>query len=60
VEAADTLYVTKTKGHHELDRLAAMLNEYADGGEEWDHAKICNELVEGLRETGRTVKLTDD
>lgn len=60
VEAADMLYVTKTKDNFELDRLVAMLNEYADEGEEWDHAEICNELVKGLLETGRTVRLTDD
>jgi hypothetical protein len=60
VEAADTLYVTKTNDHRELDRLAVMLNEYADESGEWDHAEICNELVKGLLETGRTVRLTDD
>jgi hypothetical protein len=60
VEAADTLYATDAKDHHELDRVAAMLNEYADEGREWDHAEICNELVKALRDTGRTVRLTDD
>ncbi|HKT83345.1 MAG TPA: hypothetical protein VJQ84_05855 [Solirubrobacterales bacterium] len=60
VEAADMLYVAKTKDNIELDRLAAMLNEYADEGKEWDQTKICNELVKGLLETGRTVRLTDD
>lgn len=39
VEAAETLYVTKTKDHRELDLLAAMLNEYADEGEGWDPPK---------------------
>lgn len=60
VEAADMLYVTKTKDHHELDRLTTMLNEYADEGEEWDHAEICNELVKSLLDTGRNVRLMDD
>jgi len=60
VEAADTLYVTKTKDHRELNRLATMLNEYADEGKEWDHAEICNELVKALRETGRTVRDGDE
>ena len=60
VEAADSLYASEAKDHHELDRLAAMLNEYADEDREWDHAEICNELVKALRGTGRTVRLTDD
>jgi len=59
VEAADTLYAADAKDYHELDRLAVMLNEYADEGEEWDHAEICNELVKTLRGTGRTVRLHD-
>lgn len=60
VEAADAIYAAETKDHHQLDRLASMLNEYADEGREWDHAEICNKLVKALRETGRTVTLIDD
>jgi hypothetical protein len=60
VEAANRLYASKTKDHRELDRLATMLNEFADDGKEWDHAEICNELVKGLQSTGRTVRLVDD
>ncbi len=60
VEAANALYTSKAKDHCELDRLALMLNEYADEDREWDHAEICNELVKGLQSTGRTVRLEDD
>lgn len=60
VEAANALYASKTKDHRVLDRLALMINEYAEEGREWDHAAICNELVKGLQCTGRTVRLEDD
>ena len=43
-----------------LDRLARLLNGFAEDGEEWDHAEICNELVKVLRECGRSVTLVDD
>lgn len=59
VEAANRLYASKTKDHRELDRLARMLNEFADDGKEWDHAEICNELVKGLQSTERAVRLVN-